>query len=163
MEQTARAETGDTRAQIDGGTAAEELVVDSPTPWVAKHINSYVQSNGQSGHLYHGMPTLLLTTRGRRSGMRRRTPLIYGEAGDSYLVVASNGGSSSPPAWYLNLTEDPAVDVQVGAEIFPAWARIATAAEKPLLWQQMASIFPTYDSYQAKAGRDIPVVILDRA
>jgi len=97
---------------------AEAEVVDSPVGWVAEHIRAYVESNGQKGHLFHGMPTLLLTTRGRRSGVRRRTALIYGEAGDTYLVVASNGGLRRHPGWYLNLTEDPAVDVQIGAEIF---------------------------------------------
>lgn len=142
---------------------AEAKIVDSPTPWVAKHIRSYVDSNGQNGHLFHGMPTLLLTTRGRRTGVRRRTALIYGEAGDTYLVVASNAGERNHPGWYLNLTEDPAVDVQIGGEVFPAWARTATDAEKPMLWRQMATIFPTYNDYQAKAGRSIPVVILDRA
>ena len=146
---------------MDSNTDEEEIV-DSPTPWVAKHVRSYVESNGQSGHLFHGMPTLLLTTRGRRSGVRWRTALIYGEAGDCYLVVACNGGSRSHPAWFLNLSEDPAVDVQIGGETFPAWARCAGPTEKPLLWQQMAAIFPTYETYQAKAGRDIPVVILDR-
>ena len=141
----------------------EEAVADSPTDWVRQHIRDYVQSNGRNGHLFRGVPTLLLTTRGRRSGVRRRTALIYGEAGDSYLVIASDGGAPKHPAWYLNLAEDPAVDVQIGAEIFPAWARIASDAEKPLLWQQMTAILPSYNTYQAKAARDIPLVILERA
>ena len=140
-----------------------EEVLDSPNDWVAQHIRDYVQSNGRNGHLFRGVPTLLLTTRGRRSGVRRRTALIYGEAGDSYLVIASDGGAPKHPAWYLNLAEDPAVDVQIGAEIFPAWARIASDAEKPLLWQQMTAILPSYNTYQAKAARDIPLVILERA
>ena len=148
---------------IDDANATEEAVVDSPTAWVAEHIRGYVESNGRNGHLFHGMPTLLLTTRGRRTGVRHRTALIYGEAGDTYLVVASDGGAPRHPAWYLNLLEDPAVDVQIGAEIFPAWARPAASEEKPLLWQQMVAIFPTYNAYQAKAGRDVPVVILERA
>jgi deazaflavin-dependent oxidoreductase (nitroreductase family) len=150
----------------EGTTASDweqQEVVDSPTDWVARHVRSYVETNGRNGHLFHGMPTLLLTTRGRRTGQHRRTALIYAEAGESYLLVASNGGSARHPAWFLNLEADPAVDVQVGAEVFAAWARIAGPTEKPLLWQQMAEIFPTYDRYQAKAGRDIPVVILDRA
>lgn len=138
-------------------------VVDSPTDWVARHIRTYVETKGRDGHLFHGVPTLLLTTRGRRSGVRRRTALIYGEAGDTYLVVASNAGSAQHPGWYLNLEQDPAVDVQVGGELFPAWARIATPAEKPLLWQQMAAIFPTYLQYQERTERDIPVVMLERA
>jgi deazaflavin-dependent oxidoreductase (nitroreductase family) len=147
----------------DVAAIEEEAVADSPTDWVRQHIRDYVQSNGRNGHLFRGVPTLLLTTRGRRSGVRRRTALIYGEAGDSYLVIASDGGAPKHPAWYLNLAEDPAVDVQIGAEIFPAWARIASDAEKPLLWQQMTAILPSYNTYQAKAARDIPLVILERA
>ena len=147
----------------DVAAIEEEAVADSPTDWVRQHIRDYVQSNGRNGHLFRGVPTLLLTTRGRRSGVRRRTALIYGEAGDSYLVIASDGGAPKHPAWYLNLAEDPAVDVQIGAEIFPAWARIASDAEKPLLWQQMTAILPSYNTYQAKAARDIPLVIMERA
>src|SRR5258706_15598082 len=97
----------DAMGHADDVAAIEEEVVDSPTDWVAKHIREYVESNGRNGHLFRGMPTLLLTTRGRRSGIRRRTALIYGEAGDSYLVVASDGGAPKHPAWYLNLVEDP--------------------------------------------------------
>ena len=147
----------------DVAAIEEEAVADSPMDWVRQHIRDYVQSNGRNGHLFRGVPTLLLTTRGRRSGVRRRTALIYGEAGDSYLVIASDSGAPKHPAWYLNLAEDPAVDVQIGAEIFPAWARTASDAEKPLLWQQMTAILPSYNTYQAKAARDIPLVILERA
>jgi deazaflavin-dependent oxidoreductase (nitroreductase family) len=140
----------------------EELILDSPTGWVATHIRRYVESDGKQGHLYHGMPTLLLTTRGRRSSKLRRTALIYGQDGDRYLLVASNGGDPNHPAWYLNLVEHAEVELQVGPDKFIAWARTATAEEKPSLWRQMVSIFPRYDIYQAKAGRDIPVVIVER-
>jgi deazaflavin-dependent oxidoreductase (nitroreductase family) len=138
-----------------------EEVLDSPVGWVAKHVRAYVESGGQEGHLFHGLPTLLLTTRGRRTGTLRRTALIYGRAGDSYLVVASNGGSRQHPAWYLNLVESPDVSVQVRGEIFDANARVATARERPLLWDQMATVFPTYNTYQAKAGREIPVIMVE--
>lgn len=141
----------------------DEAVVNSPTGWVAKHIRSYVETGGKKGHLYHGMPSLLLTTRGRKSGRLRRTALIYGRDDDRYLIVASNGGARNHPSWYLNLVEHPEVGVQAGAEKFAARARTATAEEKPKLWQAMVSIFPRYDSYQKKAGRDIPVVVLERA
>ena len=140
----------------------EEEILDSPTGWVATHIRRYVETDGKQGHLYHGLPTLLLTTRGRRSGKLRRTALIYGQDGDRYLLVASNGGAPNHPAWYLNLVKHSEVDVQVGPDKFTARARTATAEEKPALWRQMVSIFPQYDNYQAKAGRDIPVVIVER-
>ncbi|MDQ3248313.1 MAG: nitroreductase family deazaflavin-dependent oxidoreductase [Chloroflexota bacterium] len=140
----------------------DEEILDSPTGWVAKHIRRYVESNGKQGHLYQGMPTLLLTTRGRKSGKLRRTALIYGQDANRYLLVASNGGAPDHPAWYLNLVAQPDVTVQVGAEVFQAQARTASHEEKPALWQQMVAIFPQYKTYQAKAGRDIPVVIVER-
>ena len=141
----------------------DEPVLDSPTGWVARHIRRYLDSDGAEGHEWRpGVYTLLLTTRGRRSGRRRRTALIYGRDGDRYVVVASVGGSPRHPAWYLNLTEHPQVDVQVGPDRFAARARTATAEEKPRLWSLMTSIWPAYDGYQRKTRRDIPVVVLER-
>ncbi|MGK5557957.1 nitroreductase family deazaflavin-dependent oxidoreductase [Actinomadura kijaniata] len=138
-----------------------EEVVDNPTGWVAEHIRAYVESDGAEGHLYQGWPTLLLTTRGRRSGRLRRTALIYGRDGDRYLLVASNAAAPAHPAWYLNLTAHPEVTVQVGAERFPARARVATPGEKPALWRTMTAIFPLYDEYQAGTDREIPLVVLE--
>ncbi len=143
-----------------------EEVFDSPTGWVRDHIRNYVESNGEQGHEWRGITTLLLTTRGRKSGKLRRTALIYGQAEGNYLLVASNGGSDNHPLWYLNLSENPEVELQVGAEKFKAQARTANAEEKARLWPLMAKIFPNYDSYQekaGKAGRDIPLVILTPA
>jgi deazaflavin-dependent oxidoreductase (nitroreductase family) len=141
----------------------DEQVVDSPQGWVARHIKRYVDSDGATGHEWRpGVYTLLLTTRGRRTGKRRRTALIYGRDGDRYLVVASVGGSAKHPAWYLNLREHPEVELQVGAERFKARARTADEAEKPRLWSLMTSIWPAYEGYQRKTRRDIPVVILER-
>lgn len=135
---------------------------DNPTGWVAQHIKSYVESNGSNGHHWRGMTTLLLTVRGRRSGRLLRTALIYGEDAGRHLIVASNGGSDEDPQWYRNLTADPQVHLQVGPEVFAAHARTASPAEKARLWPIMAKIFPTYDSYEAKSKRDIPLVILER-
>jgi deazaflavin-dependent oxidoreductase (nitroreductase family) len=141
----------------------DEPVVDSPQGWVARHIKRYVDSDGANGHEWRpGVYTLLLTTRGRRTGKRRRTALIYGRDGDRYLVVASIGGAAKHPAWYLNLREHPEVELQVGAERFPARAHTADEAEKPRLWSMMTSIWPAYEGYQRKTRRDIPVVILER-
>ena len=143
--------------------APQEEVTDSPTGWVAKQIHRYVETDGREGHEWRGVPTLLLTTRGRKSGKLRRTALIYGKDGEErYLLVASKGGAPEHPSWYLNLTEHPEVEVQVGADKFAARARTADAQEKPRLWQVMASIWPDYDGYQKKTGRDIPVVVVER-
>ncbi len=144
-----------------GLVASDEQVVDSPTAWVAKHINDYVASGGEKGHTWQGVPTLLLTTRGRKSGKLRRSALIYGRDGASYVVVASIGGAPKHPMWYLNLVANPQVVLQVGPEIIPARARVAEGDDKTRLWRQMAEIWPQYDSYQKKTKRQIPVVILD--
>jgi deazaflavin-dependent oxidoreductase (nitroreductase family) len=143
--------------------AAEEEVLDSPTRWVARHVRRYVDTDGRSGHRWNGTTTLLLTTRGRRSGRLRRTALIYGRDGDRYVVVASNGGARNHPHWYLNLTAQPEVQVQVQAERFAALARTAGAEERPRLWRLMAEIWPDYERYQKRTGRELPVVILERA
>jgi deazaflavin-dependent oxidoreductase (nitroreductase family) len=139
-----------------------DVVTDSPTGWVAKHVRRYVESDGKNGHQWRGVETLLLTTRGRSTGKLRRTALIYGKDGDRYLVVASNGGSKPHPDWYRNLAADPHVSVQVGDDMFEATAKTATAREKPRLWGLMVSIWPDYEQYQTKTEREIPVVILER-
>ncbi|MEQ4203781.1 nitroreductase family deazaflavin-dependent oxidoreductase [Actinopolymorpha sp. B17G11] len=136
---------------------------DSPTDWVAAHTKEYLDSDGEKGHIwYRDAPTLLLTVTGRKTGQRRRTPLIYGRDGDDYLVVASKGGSDTPPEWYLNLRAHPDVEVQVGNEHFQARARDAAPEEKPRLWATMAAIWPDYDEYQKKTDRQIPVIVLER-
>ncbi|QGN47775.1 nitroreductase family deazaflavin-dependent oxidoreductase [Micromonospora sp. WMMC415] len=140
-----------------------EVIEDSPVGWVASHVRRYVASDGADGGTFHGYPALLLTTRGRRSGARRRTALIYGRDGDRYLLVASNGGAAHHPYWYLNLRDDPEVQVQVGAERFAARARTATAEERPRLWELMTAVFPTYARYQKETDREIPVVVVERA
>jgi deazaflavin-dependent oxidoreductase (nitroreductase family) len=126
------------------------------------HVERYVETDGQEGHDWNGVQTLILTTTGRKSGERRSTPLIYGRDGDDPVVVASKGGADEAPAWYLNLAENPEVEVQVKADRFPARARTATAEEKPELWRMMADIWPQYDDYQEKTDREIPVVVLER-
>jgi deazaflavin-dependent oxidoreductase (nitroreductase family) len=136
--------------------------LDSALDWVADHTRRYVESDGADGHLWNGVPTLVLTTTGRRSGQPRRNALIYGRDGDDYLVVASRGGDDHDPLWYRNLVADPHVGVQVGATRFEATARTASVVEKRHWWPVMAAIWPAYDEYQAKTERDIPVVVLTR-
>jgi deazaflavin-dependent oxidoreductase (nitroreductase family) len=141
--------------------AEDEQPLDSALGWVAEHTKRYVETNGEEGHDWKGVPTLVLTTRGRKSGQLRRNALIYGRDGDNYLVVASRGGAPKHPLWYLNLVADPAVQLQVGADKLHARARTASAGEKARLWPKMTAIWPSYDEYQTKTDRDIPVVILE--
>jgi len=140
----------------------EQDVTDSPSRWVAEHVRRYVESDGVSGHRWSGVNTLLLTTRGRRTGKLRRTALIYGRDGDHYVVVGSKGGSHKHPAWYLNLRDHPEVHVQVGAEKSVAKARTAADEERSRLWGLMAAIWPEYERYQKRTSREIPVVLLER-
>lgn len=142
--------------------AEQEKVYDSPTTWVQKHINEYVESDGEQGHMWRpDVPTLLLTTRGRKSGKLRRTALIYGVDGDNYVLVASRGGHKYHPCWYLNLVANPDVEVQIFGEKFAAVAHTADAEEKARLWPLMAAIWPSYNDYQQKTDRVIPVVVLE--
>jgi deazaflavin-dependent oxidoreductase (nitroreductase family) len=129
----------------------------------AEHVRAYLETDGEYGHDWrNGSSTLLLTTIGRRSGTERISPLIYGRAGDDYLVVASNGGSPAPPSWYENLKAQPEVGVQVLGERFRARARDAGPEERPSMWREMTSHWPDYDAYQERTDREIPVVVLER-
>ena len=128
-----------------------------------EHVRSYRETGGELGHDWkEGSSVLLLTTKGRKTGQERTTPLIYGTAGDDYVVVASKGGADEPPAWYVNLVADPEVEVQVRGDRFKARAREATPEEKPEMWETMVAEWPAYNDYQRKTERQIPIIVLER-
>ena len=139
--------------------------------WARKHVERYLASGGTDGHIWTGFdntghfPCLLLKTTGRHSGKLRITPLIYGQDGKDYIVIGSQGGRPAHPGWYLNLQADPMIELQVMGDVFAAKARTASGEERARLWPMMASIYPLYEDYRAKAAahREIPVVILTRA
>lgn len=137
-----------------------DRATDSQMDWVAEHARTYLASGGTEGHESNGVYTLVLATTGRRTGLPRRTCLIYGTLGDEFVVVASNGGADENPAWFNNLRADPSVGAQVGTRRFTASARLASSAEREPLWTQMARIFPLYDDYAQKTSREIPIVVL---
>ena len=116
---------------------------------------------GQIIRLWH-LCLFLLTTTGRKSCELRTTPLVYGRDGDNYVVVASQGGRPIHPAWYLNLAENPFVNVQVAANKFTATAREVKGEERARLWQLMGGVYPMMDEYEKRIGdsRVIPVVVL---
>jgi deazaflavin-dependent oxidoreductase (nitroreductase family) len=141
----------------------------SEIPWIADHIELY-RTDPEKARLWDStrvggpgpLPTLLLTTTGRKSGELRPAPLIYGEAGASYVVIASKGGLPHHPVWYLNLQANPDCELMVGPKRVSARARVAEGVERERLWKQMAGIYPPYDEYQQRAAtRTIPVVVLD--
>ncbi len=127
------------------------------------HIRAYRDTGGEVGYLWNGVPTLLLTVTGRRTGRDLTSALIFGCDGEDYLVVASKGGWPSHPSWYLNLQANPAARIQVKADELAVVARTASAAEKPRLWKTMTDIWPNYDVYQSRTDREIPIVVLTPA
>ncbi len=128
-----------------------------------EHVLRYRETDGAVGHVWRrGAKVLLLTTTGRRTGQPRTTPLIYENAGDAFVIVASKGGAGEHPGWYRNLVADPNVEVQVLAEVFPATARAAHGEEREELWRLAALQWPDYDLYQTRTERQIPVVVLER-
>lgn len=142
-------------------------IVDSPVGWVQDHIRSYIETNGQEGHIWRGVPTLLLTTTGRKSGQLRRTALIYGRDGDEFVIVGSKGGAPKNPLWYENLVANPTVTIQVGAEVFDCRASTyeehgSAADHRQKIWDLMVAIWPGFAEYQAKTDRRIPLVRLTR-
>ena len=104
-----------------------------------EHVDRYRATDGEEGYEWQGTQTLLLTTTGRKSGEQRTTPLIFAPHGDAYMIVASKGGTDTPPAWYLNLTENPKVEVQIKGDRFTAHARTASPEEKPEMWRTMTA------------------------
>lgn len=146
-------------------------IPDTLPTWISDHLQRYLETDGADGHMWDSasvggpglIPTLLLTTTGRRSGEPIVMPLIYGEAAGNYVVVASKGGAPTHPGWYLNLAANADVEVQVLARRFRAKARTATGEERAELWKQMVDIYPPYTDYQAKTDREIPVVVLKPA
>ena len=149
---------------------AEAKLAPNLPQWMLDHANRYISSGGTDGHLYTitppgyseiTVPSLLLTTTGRKSGEKFIFPLFYGQTGNSYIVVASKGGAPEHPGWYQNLVANPEVEVQVGTKHLKAKARTVTGAERTRLWNQAVKFWPPYADYQKKTDREIPVVVLD--
>lgn len=126
-----------------------------------EHVRVYRETNGEKGYLWNGVPTLLLTTRGRKSGEPRTIAIIYTPHAGSYVIMASKGGSPTHPNWYLNILEAPEVELQIKADRFKARARTAESSERELLWAEAVKTWPNYDIYQSRTSRKIPVVVLD--
>ncbi len=127
----------------------------------ALNIWAYRLSGGKiGGRFLRGAPVFLLTTIGRKTGEPRTAPLLYLRDEDRFVVVASKGGMSRHPVWYLNLEANPDVEVELGRERIKMSARRASDEEKARLWPKLVAMYRDYDDYQARTDRDIPVVIL---
>ncbi len=153
---------------------SDPIVEASTKGWIAKHRELYL-ADGNAGHLWDStvgggpgpLPTLLLTTRGRKSGKESVMPLLYGEVDGGYAIIASKGGDPKHPGWYHNLQNQDQVTVQVATDRFAATTRVASGEERARIWKQMAAMYPPFADYQVRAskegGREIPVVVLEKA
>jgi deazaflavin-dependent oxidoreductase (nitroreductase family) len=137
--------------------------------WITDHLKEYAD-DPEKGHFWDGSslggdkktPTLLLTTKGRKSGRASVMPLIYGKDGDRYVIIGSKGGAPEHPAWYLNMMADPIVEVQVVHDKFQAKAHTATGAERQRLFEMMTKVYPPFPDYQSRTRRELPVVVLEK-
>jgi deazaflavin-dependent oxidoreductase (nitroreductase family) len=127
------------------------------------HRFIYVRSGGRIGSTLLSMKMLLLITVGRKSGQLRRTPLLYIVDAGRCIVVASNAGDPRDPAWWLNLQAKPSAQAQIGRERVEVTWRKADAAESDELWPKLTESYPFYPRYRERAGREIPIVILEPA
>lgn len=135
----------------------------SPTTWVREQVELIESSGGTQGTTLRGMPVILLTTRGAKSGKLRKTPLMRVEHGGEYAVVASLGGAPKHPVWYYNVQADPRVELRDGTTLHDMVAREVTGEEKALWWGRAVEAFPDYADYQTKTDREIPVFVLSAA
>jgi deazaflavin-dependent oxidoreductase (nitroreductase family) len=126
-------------------------------------IEKFRTTRDDTGNPLDGRPLLLLTTTGARTGLPRTIPLTAVQTANRLLIVASNGGAPTDPAWYHNLLAHPDVTVEVGQETFPATASLVPASERPNLWAKVVELFPFFGDYQAKVTREIPLIELERA
>ena len=126
------------------------------------HAMLYRASGGRIGQRLPGLPQMLLLDHvGAKSGTRRTSPLLYASDGENLVIVASKGGHPKNPAWYHNLLAHPDTTVQVGGEHRDVHARVADDPERGQLWPLVVSVYPTYDSYQSRTDRQIPLVVLE--
>ena len=135
----------------------------SPAQWVRDQVEQYESSGGTEGTTMKGMPVIVLTTRGARSGRIRKTPLMRVEHGGAYAAVASLGGAPRHPLWYHNVVADPRVELQDGPQRWDMNAREVTGEEKAAWWERAVEAFPYYADYQRKTDREIPVFVLEPA
>src|SRR3954465_11709666 len=131
----------------------------SPAQWVRDQVDLYEKSGGTEGTTLRGMPVIILTTRGAKTGKLRKTPLMRVEHDGTYAAVASLGGAPKHPVWYYNVVSNPTVEVQDGPVRKDYTAREVTGEEKALWWERAVAAYPDYADYQKKTTREIPVFV----
>jgi deazaflavin-dependent oxidoreductase (nitroreductase family) len=133
----------------------------SPEAWVREQVEKYEASGGQEAGDLRGMPVVVLTTKGAKSGKLRKQALMRVEHDGRYAVVASLGGAPKHPVWYYNIVATPLVELQDGAVRRDYTAREVTGEEKALWWERAVAAYPDYADYQQKTDREIPVFVLE--
>ncbi len=143
-----------------GGMPLQGEYEPSPSDWARKQVEEYESSGGTSGTTMRGLPVIVLTTLGAKSGKIRKTPLMRVEHEGEYAVVASLGGAPKHPVWYHNVVAHPEVELQDGQKKQDMVAREVTGDEKAKWWDVAVKAFPDYADYQKKTDREIPVFVL---
>ena len=138
--------------------------IPSRADWVREQVELYEGSNGTEGTTLKesGLPVIIVTHRGRKTGAIRKTPLMRAVDGSSYILVASQGGAPTNPSWYYNLVTDTNVEIRDKTEVFSMKVReVSDADEKKRLWDIAVEAYPTYADYQKKTTRQIPVFLAE--
>ncbi len=147
------------------GEGSTERDLSGPARWALKlgsgaHAGVYRATGGKLFGRMGKSPILLLNTEGRKTGRKRTSPLLYVMDGEDFVIIASKGGAPTHPAWYLNLKANPDATVEVGDREVRVRAEEVDSEEKVRLWQKMVEMYPTYDDYQRKTEREIPLLVL---
>jgi deazaflavin-dependent oxidoreductase (nitroreductase family) len=137
--------------------------VPSPSKWVRDQVELYESSGGKEGNTLRdtGLPVIIVTSLGARSGSIRKTPLMRVEHGGSYALVASQGGAPTHPVWYHNLKAHPEVEIQDGETTRTYAVRELSGDERSTWWDRAVAAFPNYAEYQTKTDREIPVFVAE--
>lgn len=140
--------------------------IPSPSAWVAEQVELYEGSGGTDGLTLRdtGLPVIIVTNRGRKTGAVRKTPLMRAVDGNNYILVASRGGAPKHPLWYHNLKAEPKVEIRDGTKVYSMRVReVVDSAERKRLWDIAVKAYPPYQEYQEKTDRVIPVFIAEAA
>jgi deazaflavin-dependent oxidoreductase (nitroreductase family) len=133
----------------------------SAAQWVREQVEAIESSGGTEGTTLRGLPVILITNRGAKTGKLRKTPLMRVEHNGTYAAVASQGGAPKHPVWYYNLIAEPHVELQDGPVKQDMTARLVTGAERAAWWERAVAAFPDYADYQKKTDREIPVFVVE--
>ncbi|MEV5972169.1 nitroreductase family deazaflavin-dependent oxidoreductase [Streptomyces sp. NPDC051921] len=141
--------------------ALEGVYEPSPAKWVRDQVELYESSGGTKGTTIRGLPVVLVTSVGAKSGKIRKTPLMRVEHEGAYALVASNGGAVKHPVWYHNLVAGPRIELRDGPKVWDMRARIVTGEERRAWWERAVAAFPDYADYQHRTAREIPLFVVE--